>query len=632
MSTAAGLPESNALRESEERLQLALRAGGSGVWDWDMARDVAEVSPSYRELFGLPPDKPVDYETWLACVHPEDRQRCREYGEKFFQSTQTEWRLDFRIVTPQQGVRFHQAIGRVYRDARGKPLRFVGVSTDVTEKQRTVEALRESEERFRAMADGLPLMIWVHGPQGEQQFVNATFLEYFGVTHEEMRGGRWQLLLHPEDAAAYTEEFLACVRERRPFHAEARVRDAHGEWRTIESWGRPRFSVSGEFLGFVGTSADITERKRFEQALREADRRKDEFLAILGHELRNPLAAMSAAMELFRRMLPPEPRLQELRETMERQIALFTRLVDDLLDSARISTGKIELRRGPVSLHHVVSAAAEISQPLMVARGHQLVLEQPGERVIVDGDELRLVQIVSNLLNNAARYTPGGGRIVLALERSGEEALVRVRDNGIGIAPELLQRVFDIFVQAGQAAGAPGGRGLGVGLTLVRRLAELHGGSVEAKSEGAGRGSEFLVRLPLARHEELPAGAGLEDRSAARRSRRILVVDDNRDACSLLCQLLELLGHEVCQAHDGASALEAARAFRPDVALLDIGLPDMDGYAVAAELRRAAGTRHVTLVTMSGYGAEHAARSRSAGIEHHLIKPIDAARLEALLR
>lgn len=498
MSTTLGLQESAALRESEERLQLALRAGGSGVWDWDMTRDVAEVSPSYRELFGLSPDAPVNYETWLACVHPEDQARCRAYGERFFQGSETEWRLDFRIVTPHQGVRFHQAIGRLYRDADGKPARFVGVSTDVTEKQRVVEALRESEERFRAMADGLPLMIWVHGPNGEQQFVNRTFLEYFGVTQEEMRGGRWQLLMHPDDAPAYTETFLACVRERRPFNAETRVRDAQGEWRTVESWGRPRFSASGEFLGFVGTSADITERKRFEQELREADRRKNEFLAILGHELRNPLAAMSAALQLFRRLLPAEPKLQGLGETMERQLALCTRLVDDLVDSARISTGKIELRRGPVSLHHVLGAAAEVSQSLLVERGHQLVIEQPGERIVVDGDEMRLVQIVANLLNNAARYTPRGGRIVLALERSGDEALIRVRDNGVGIAPELLERVFDLFMQAGHPAGAIEGRGLGVGLTLVKRLTELHGGSVEARSEGRGRGAEFVVHLPLA--------------------------------------------------------------------------------------------------------------------------------------
>ena len=209
-----------ALRTSEERLQLALQAGGSGAWDWDFSRDAAEVSPSYRELFGLAPDAPVTYEVWLSHVHPEDRQRCREYGEAFFAGRETDWRLQFRIVRGDGKVRWHRAIGKVYRDADGKPLRFVGVSTDVTEEQRALAALSESEARFRAMADGLPLIVWMHDAEGAQQFVNRTFLEYFDVEEEEMKGGRWQLLMHPEDGPVYAEEFMACVRERRPFHAE----------------------------------------------------------------------------------------------------------------------------------------------------------------------------------------------------------------------------------------------------------------------------------------------------------------------------------------------------------------------------------------------------------------------------
>jgi PAS domain S-box-containing protein len=623
--------ESEALRASEERLQMALRAGHSGVWDWDMSRDVADVSPSYRELFGLPPGAPVNYEVWLAHVHPEDRARCRAYGDNFFAGRETEWRIAFRIVTPHLGVRWHQAIGRVYRDPAGKPLRFIGVSTDVTEEQRALAALRESEERFRAMADGLPLIVWVHDANGAQQFVNHTFLEYFGVAEAELKGERWQVLMHPDDAPTYTREFLACIRERRPFHAEVRVKNAQGEWRTIESWGRPRFSAAGEFLGMVGTSADVTERRRMEQALREADRRKDEFLAMLGHELRNPLAAIAAAMEVFRRVLPGDPALQEVRASTERQTALLRRLVDDLLDSARISTGKIELRRKPVSMQDVVRAAVDTSRPYISAHNHELLVEQAGEPLVVWGDPLRLVQVLSNLLNNAARYTPERGRIRVALQRAEGEAVVRVRDNGIGIAPDMLQEVFGLFVQ-GEQASSRSGRGLGLGLTLVKRLMELHGGSVSARSEGSGHGSEFVVRLPLASGVALPASRPstrpADSRAAAR---RILLVDDNVDGMTVLSSLLTQLGHEVQQAHDGRAALEAAPRFRPDVVILDIGLPDMDGREVARRLRSTEAGRSAKIVAASGYVPREGDAAPDDVFDRYFVKPLDIAELEALL-
>jgi two-component system CheB/CheR fusion protein len=622
--------ESGALRASEERLQLALHAGHSGVWDWDMSRDVADVSPSYRELFGLPPGAPVSYDVWLAHLHPEDRSRCRAYSEAFFAGRETEWRLEFRICTPHMGVRWHRAIGRVYRDEAGKPLRFIGVSTDVTEEQRALAALRESEERFRAMADGLPLIVWVHDENGQQQFVNRTFLDFFGVTEAEMKGERWQLLMHPDDAAAYTAEFLACTRERRPFHAEVRVKDAQGEWRTIESWARPRFSAAGEFLGMVGSSADVTERRRAEQALREADRRKDEFLATLGHELRNPLAAIAAAMEIFRRALPDDPAIQQVRASAERQAAILRRLVDDLLDSARISTGKIELQRKPLTMQDVLHAALDTSRPYISARKHQLVIEQTGEPLVISGDELRLVQALSNLLNNAARYTPEHGRIQVTLERSGSHAVVRVRDNGIGIAPDMLEAVFGLFVQGGSPASRAG-RGLGLGLTLVKRLVELHGGSVAAHSEGSGRGSEFVVRLPLAPDVALPASRPASAAAPARAPRRILVVDDNVDGATVLASLLSRLGHEVQQAHDGRAALEKAAAFRPEVIILDIDLPDMDGHEVARRLRAAEAGRTARIVAASGFVARGGEDAPGGLFDRYFVKPLDVAELEAML-
>jgi len=621
------LPTSEALRASEERLQLALQAGGSGTWDWDLARGGADVSPSYRELFGLAPDAVVTYEVWLSHVHPEDRERCRQYGEAFFAGRETDWRLRFRIVRGGE-VRWHRAIGKLYRDAAGKPSRFVGVSTDVTEEQRALAALRESEERFRAMADGLPLIIWMHDAEGAQQFVNRTFLEYFGVEEEEMKGGRWQALTHPDDGPAYANEFMACIRARRPFHGEVRVRNAQGEWRTIESWARPRWSAAGEFLGMVGTSADVTERRRMEQALREADRRKDEFLAMLGHELRNPLAVISVALDSFRLGLPEDSTLAPSREAAERQIRILIRLVDDLLDSARISTGKIALKRARLSLPEIVRSALETSRPDLQAKHHQLVLEEAGARLEVEGDEVRLVQVVSNILNNAARYTPEGGRITVALAREGEQAVLRVRDNGVGIEPRNLQTVFELFVQGHEQARARGA-GLGLGLSLVKKLVELHGGSVAASSDGPGRGAEFVVRLPLAGAANRAAPAAKAPQPGGG-GRRVLVVDDNRDAAGSLASLVGALGHEVREAYTGASALEAVQSFRPDLIVLDVGLPDMDGYEAARRIRQVPGGREARIVAASGYG-EVAGAAREAGMDAYLVKPLQLSELQQVL-
>lgn len=621
------LKATEALHASEERLQLALQAGGSGTWDWDLAHDAADVSPSYRELFGLPPDAPVTYQVWLSHVHPDDRERCRRYGEAFFAGRDSDWRLSFRIVRGDGAVRWHRAIGKVYRDETGKPLRFVGVSTDVTEEQRALAALAESEERFRAMADGLPLIVWLHDAEGAQQFVNRTFLEYFGVEEAEMKGARWKLLMDPDDGPAYAAEFAAAVRERRPFHAEVRVRNGKGEWRDLESWARPRWSAAGEFLGMVGTSADVTERRRMEQALRDADRHKDEFLAMLGHELRNPLAVISLALDGFRLALPADSPLTHAHDAAERQIQILVRLVDDLLDNARISTGKIVLERVRLSLPAIVRSALQTSRLDLQAKHHQLVVEETGDNLEVEGDEVRLVQVVSNILNNAARYTPEGGRIVVSLAREDAHAVLRVRDNGIGIDPRNLDAVFELYMQCHERARTRGA-GLGLGLSLVKKLVELHGGSVAALSEGVDRGAEFVVRLPLAYAiHAAPAPKALKASSGAR---RVLVVDDNRDVAGSLAMLVGALGHDVREAHTAGSALEAVPKFKPELILLDVGLPDLDGYETARRIRELPGGRDVRIVATSGYGAIPGAACR-AGVDDYFVKPLQLSQLQQIL-
>jgi signal transduction histidine kinase len=373
------------------------------------------------------------------------------------------------------------------------------------------------------------------------------------------------------------------------------------------------------------------ELARQAEALREADRRKDEFLAMLAHELRNPLAPIRNALQILKMPRVDEATAGRSRDVMERQVHHLVRLVDDLLDVSRVMRGKIELRRERVELAAVVARAVETVQPLVDARRHELSVRLPPEPLPLDADPVRLAQVVGNLLTNAARYTEPGGRIRLAAERSGGEAVLRVRDDGIGIAPDVLPHVFELFVQADHAAARAQG-GLGVGLTLVKNLVGLHGGSVEAHSGGPGEGSEFVVRLPLAAPGGggEPAGGGAEP--APPPGRRLLVVDDNVDAADSLAVLLRLRGHEVRVAYGGAAALEAAEAYTPDVVFLDIGMPGMDGYEVARLLRRRPGLGGVVLAALTGWGQEEdRRRTADAGFDHHLVKPVDPEAVAAVL-
>ena len=376
---------------------------------------------------------------------------------------------------------------------------------------------------------------------------------------------------------------------------------------------------------------EIAARKRAEEALLAADRGKDEFLAMLAHELRNPLAAIaSAAGALDARAEGGDPRSAELLAVIGRQSRHLARLVDDLLDVSRFSRGRIELRREPVELRRAVEGAVESVRPHLELRRQTLAVMLPDEPLWLDADLTRIEQILANLLHNAAKYSEPGGRIELAAERQGAEVLVGVRDDGAGIAPELLPRVFDLFVQ-GERSLARSRGGLGIGLTLVRSLVERHGGTIEAASEGPGRGSELRVRLPLlaAPERREPSAAPA---TAAEARTRVLLVEDNLDAAESLAELLRIWGHEVELAHDGAAALRAALEVRPEVVLLDIGLPGMDGYEVASRLRATPGLAGVRLVAVTGYGQESdRRRARLAGFDHHLVKPVDLDRLRALL-
>ena len=385
--------------------------------------------------------------------------------------------------------------------------------------------------------------------------------------------------------------------------------------------------------------AESKQRGVLETALRskidelaEVDRRKDEFLAMLGHELRNPIAPVTTALQIMRIHESEPSRVARSREIVERQIEHMTRLVDDLLDVSRITRGKIELREQSLLLSSVIEQAVESARPLIDERGHRIALDLPTEPVTFLADPARLAQVFANLLNNAAKYTDVGGRIWLCAQVQGSELVVVVKDDGPGLTKELRTHAFDLFMQGPQTRARARG-GLGIGLTLVRRLVELHGGTVEALSEGPGKGTEFVVRLPLRLPplaDGAPATAAV---AAAVPRRRILVVDDNVDAAEALAELLRDFGHEVATAHDGTRALDHARLHRPDIVLLDIGMPEMDGYEVAKRIRGELGLADALLIALTGYGEDRDRRlAREAGFDQHVTKPVDASKLEELLK
>jgi PAS domain S-box-containing protein len=385
-----------------------------------------------------------------------------------------------------------------------------GMALDITRQKHAEQAVIESEQRFRTMAEVSPVMIWVTGPDGAIEFVNRAYREFFGVTDDQVRADAWQQFAHPEDVSTYVEAAMTAVREHTPFAGECRVRHADGSWRWIGTYAAPRFSLSGEFLGHVGSSPDITELKRAEQTLKDADRRKDEFLAILGHELRNPLAPVRTGLELLRRTGDAPETIGRVRPMMERQVMHIVRLVDDLLDISRITSGKIHLQPKPIPIAELVHHAVEANRGAIEAAGLELSLDVPDTPCLIDVDPTRFVQVLSNLLHNATKFTDPGGQIAITAkvddDASAPSAVVTVRDTGVGIPAATLPHVFDLFVQG--ESGARGKSGLGIGLALSHRLIAMQGGRIDVHSDGPDQGTIFTIRMPLLSR---PARAGMRE-------------------------------------------------------------------------------------------------------------------------
>ena len=404
-----------------------------------------------------------------------------------------------------------------------------------------------------------------------------------------------------------------------------------GPERPIDDSAAPIRDPSGRIVGAVLVFRDIAERKRSEDALIEADRRKDEFLAVLAHELRNPLAPLRNALQIVRLANNDPATVKQLWGMMERQIQQMVRLIDDLLDVSRITRNKLQLRKEPVEISDVVEAALEMSAPVVDRFGHRVEVSVPEGRHVVEGDRARLIQVIDNLVSNAAKYTESGGRIQVKVETGGGELRISVKDNGIGIPADMLDRIFEMFTQVDRTLERSRG-GLGIGLTLVKRIVELHGGTVVAKSEGQAKGSEFVVAVPLMQAELPICDATPAQPAKATSAHRILVVDDNEDAAESLTRTLAIMGHEVRTAFDGVACLAEAEKFEPDIVFLDIGMPRLNGYDAARRLRAEERTRHAMLVAITGWGQEEdRRRAREAGFDHHLVKPVDFNALTALI-
>jgi len=517
--------------------------------------------------------------------------------------------------------------------ADGTVLGYFKLVEDITERHRTAQALEDAHRSLSlalraGRAGSLEWDIGANAMRWSEQL-----LDLFGFGSGQFGGTRedWLACIDPEDRERVLEAIDAAFKSGE-IEVEYRIRRRdNGELRWIQGRGQVLYDESGHPQRMLGINVDITERKRAEEALQIADRRKDEFLAMLAHELRNPLAAIRNVAHVLTGDTLDLAAAHRLGELVNRQTSQLARLVDDLLDVARVTRGLIELKKEPLMLQSVVDRAIETLDPLLRLKRQTVGRDLGSETIRVNGDPARLRQVFENLISNAAKYSPDHSTIQISFESAGQFASVRIQDEGDGIDPQTLPHVFDLFMQADRSLDRSQG-GLGVGLTIVKHLAELHGGSVEARSQGLGTGSEFIVRLPQLVRTESRVARSLDDEATAGVARRVLIVEDNMDTAESLAMLLRAAGHEVQIAHEGPSALKLLEQFQADVGLLDIGLPGMDGYLVAQAIRERSSQGTMRLYALSGYGRqEDRSLALTSGFNDHLTKPIEPQRLLQLI-
>jgi PAS domain S-box-containing protein len=628
------------LRESEERFRLLVESVKDyAIFMLDPHGIVSSWNAGAEQIKGFRADEIIGKHfsrfyppEAIATGFPETELKTAAAVGRFEDEN---WRIR------KDGSRFWaNVVITALRDPTGRLKGFAKVTRDLTERRAMEEALRSREKYLRALMQSAHDAIIAANSRGAIVSWNSAAASMFGYNEAEALGQPLEIIMPQRFHEAHRKgmERLRQTGESRLIGKTVELvgRHKNGTEFSIELSLATWHTDEGDF--YSGIIRDIAERKQLERAklqsevLADLNRRKDEFLAMLSHELRNPLAPISTTVQLLRQKKDDETAWQQAMPILERQVSHLTRLVDDLLDVSRISTGRIRLQLSPIDLRRVAQRAVDAVHSLIRQRSHEFSLALPDGHVLIHADPVRIEQVIVNLLTNAAKYTNLGGKIRLAVESSGDEAVVRVTDTGVGISPELLPNVFDLFTQADRSLDRSQG-GLGVGLTIVQRIAELHGGKAEAHSAGPGRGSEFVVRLPLTAP---PAGeTPVSSKSAVAvdpKPLNVLVVDDNKDAANSLALLLRQAGHDTLTAYSGASALALASENVPDVVLLDLGMPELDGYDVARLIRKKRPLKHVRLIALTGYGRDDdRQRSQEAGFDAHLVKPVEPQKLRDLL-
>jgi PAS domain S-box-containing protein len=624
----AHVETARALRESQRHLQLMADSIPQIVWIVEASGQAFYFNRQWVSYTGVVIDATTPADIASEFVHPDDRAATMRAWDAAYERGGS-FQVEHRIRSKSGEYRWFLVLAEPYRNERGEIQRWFGTSTDIHEQKMAKIALTESELRFRALVNATSDVVYRMSP--DWKYMHQLDGRGFLKTTTGLDEYRIEEYVYPEDLELARRTIGDAIRNKTIFELEHRVLRVDGSHGWTLSRAVPILDAAGEILEWVGMASDITARKRIEEQLMDANNRKDEFLAMLAHELRNPLAPIKAAAQLLQlRSVSPE-RVFYTSQIIDRQVGHMTNLVDELLDVSRVSKNLIELELLPLDMRHVVHDAVEQVTPLIQSLRHQLDIHLCPEPAFVAGDKKRLVQTIANLLGNAAKFTREGGSIELRVDVAGEQIVIEVADNGIGMSPETLAHAFDLFSQAERSADRSLG-GLGLGLSLVKSLVELHGGAVACSSEGLGKGSRLTIRLPRL-SAGAPAEEALQDFAVPTSSGlRIMVVDDNRDAAETLAMMLEAMGHDVAVEFGAREALERAANGAFQACLLDIGLPEMDGCELARRLRGQAESAGALLVAVTGYGQESdRARSMAAGFDHHLVKPVDLGQLSLIL-
>ena len=626
-----------ALRTSEERFRSLATATTQIVWTSAADGVVVDDSPTWRAFTGQTIEQWLGW-GWASAVHPDDQEAIQTSWRRAI-ATKTPLKVDYRLKRHDGEYRWTAVNGVPVLDEAGVLREWIGTNTDITDQKMAEAAVLERERQFHTLAELIPAMTWMANPDGHIFWFNRRWYDYTGTTLEQLEGWGWQGVHHPDQLPKVLEQWKASIATGTPFSMKFPLKGQDGQFRLFLTRVEPLKDDEGSVVRWFGMNTDIQEQVQTAEKLQqlaadlsEADRRKDQFLATLAHELRNPLAPIRNSLELIKRANGNTALLERARATAERQVAQMVRLIDDLLDVSRITHDKLTLSLEPVELASVVQLAVETCEPHCEREAQALRVVLPPSPIQLHADPMRLAQVFGNLLNNASKYTPSGGRIELVAEMQGDEVAVMVRDNGIGIPANMLARVFDLFTQVDASRNLSKG-GLGIGLALAKRLTEMHGGTLVVRSAGHDRGSEFVVQLPVMkiRRDSTPTdpAPGATPPLAAR---RILVVDDSQDSAQSLSALLALEGHETLIAHDGLDAVEKAASFQPEVILLDIGLPKLDGYETCRRIRQQPGGMNILILAQTGWGQDTDRRAaETAGFDAHLLKPVDPSQLFALL-